>query len=92
MGRWYSRGHAHKRQLRFQVRKQRVTHWAAAQCEALACRSFLRELGAEATQITLEGDSTAAISGQSRLGLGKMRHVQIRYMFLQNLVREGVIG
>ena len=53
-------------------------------------RSFLGELGEE-VDITLESDSSAAISRQSRLGLGRMKHAQIKFQFLQQLVKEKLL-
>ena len=61
--------------------------------EGLGLRSLLIEMGIQ-VEIALEinSDSSAAISGMSRLGLGKlMKHVQTKYLFLQELVRDKLI-
>ncbi len=58
--------------------------------EGLGLRSLLLEMGVETQPVKLElySDSPGAISAQSRLGLGKtMKHVEIRHLFLQELVR-----
>jgi hypothetical protein len=62
--------------------------------EGLGLRSLLVEMGLQ-TQVDLEikSDSSAAISGMSRLGLGKlMKHVQTKYLFLQELVRNKMVN
>ena len=59
--------------------------------EGLGLRSLLLEMGVETQPAKLElySDSTGAISVQSRLGLGKtMKHVEIRHLLLQELVRN----
>lgn len=55
--------------------------------EALACRSMLAALG-DSCDIMLQSGSVAGISSQCRLGLGRMKHIQIKYLFLQELIRE----
>ena len=37
----------------------------------------------------MHSDSSAGISSQARLGLGKLKHVHLRHMFLQGLLRDG---
>lgn len=59
-------------------------------CEALACRSLLSELG-DGCDTTLQSDSVAGISSQCRLGLGRMKHIHIKYLLLQQLVRDKVL-
>ena len=59
--------------------------------EGLGLRSLLLEMGimTEPVNVLLYSDSTGAISAQSRLGLGKlMKHVEIRHLFLQELVKQ----
>ena len=50
-----------------------------------------REMGmlVKSAQITLGTDSSAAKSFVGRRGLGKMRHIEIRDLWLQKEVREG---
>ena len=58
--------------------------------EALSLQAYLNELGEdlETVEVKVRSDSTAGISAQSRLGLSSlMKHVQIKYLFLQDLVR-----
>ena len=53
--------------------------------------SLLLEMGVETQPVEVElfSDSTGVISAQSRLGLGKhMKHVEVRHLFLQELVRN----
>ena len=43
----------------------------------------------EPVQLTMYSDSSSAITMQSRLGFGKnMKHIEIRHLFLQELVRR----
>ena len=60
----------------------------AAEC--LGLKSLLTEMGLEVDiDIGIKSDSATAISSMSRLGLGKMmKHVQVKYLFLQELVRR----
>ena len=60
-------------------------------CECLAVKSVLTELDEE-VEVVLESDSSAAISSQSRLGMGRMKHVQIKYMFLQQMVKSKLLS
>ena len=50
----------------------------------------LRELGVE-LKILLGTDSSAGKSFASRRGLGKMRHIEIRWLWLQKEVADGKI-
>ena len=56
-------------------------------CEGMLCGAIMKELGEE-PQVRVHSDSTAGISAQSRLGLGKMKHVEVRYLFVQGLLRR----
>ena len=55
---------------------------------ALGLRSYMRDLGLE-FQLELESDSTSAKAFASRKGLGKQRHVQTRFLWLQDKVAAG---
>merc|ERR1711994_582979 len=57
-------------------------------CHALGIQSYLRDLGIT-VDIVLESDSNAAKAFASRQGLVKQRHVQTRYLWLQNQVAMG---
>ena len=39
----------------------------------------------------LQSDISAGISSQCRLGLGRMKHVQIRLMFLQQIMKDNLL-
>ena len=62
-----------------------LVHGAA---HSLGLQSFLKDLGLE-FGIDLESDSSSAKSFASRRGLGKQRHVQTRYLWLQDRVAKG---
>eukprot|EP00971_Amphidinium_carterae_P253781 5037932-Amphidinium_carterae.2 len=53
-------------------------------------KELLKFIGEE-THIHLELDASFAISMGSRIGLGKARHVAVRYLWLQQLVAERTI-
>jgi hypothetical protein len=58
-------------------------------CEGLLIQSLIRELPIDMeVEMTVESDSSAAISSQLRGGLGRMKHVELRHMFMQQLVKE----
>ena len=56
-------------------------------CEGMLCASILKELGEE-PQVRVHSDSTAVVIAQSRLGLGRMKHVETRCLFVQGLLRR----
>jgi len=58
-----------------------------AASEALGMQSIMRDLGWEA-KIRLLVDSSAAKSIASRTGLGKLRHLGIQFLWLQECVRR----
>ena len=51
----------------------------------LGMQTFMRDLGIDLS-ITVESDSNSAKSFACRLGLGKQRHVQTRFLWLQERV------
>ena len=55
----------------------------------LGLRSMLGELGVVTGVVELHTDSSAAKSFASRRGLGKMRHVDIKFLWLQESVKLG---
>ena len=65
--------------------------------QALGFRSILRDLGCEGLEIACGSaiecstDSSAAIGIASRSGLGKVRHVAVHLLWLQDLVRKGEV-
>ena len=62
-----------------------------AASEALGMQSVMRDLGWEAT-IRLWVDSSAAKSMASRIGLGKVRHLDLHELWLQDQVARGKVG
>ena len=61
--------------------------------EALYLRNFLLEARlCQALNVVIHTDSTAGKAMSSRFGTSrKTRHVQLRYLFMQDLVKDGVI-
>ena len=56
--------------------------------EGLGMQSLLRDMGWE-SQVVVWSDSSTAKGIASRRGLGKMRHVELRYLWVQEIVRRG---
>ena len=56
----------------------------------MGVKSLLRELGIDVT-IKLHLDSSSAKSMMSRLGVGRVRHLETRMLWIQQLVRIGTI-
>lgn len=54
---------------------------------ALGYQSMLRDIGMHAT-VTLHSDSSAARGIIHRAGLGKLRHLETRYLWLQSAVAK----
>jgi len=61
-----------------------------AASEALGMQSIMRDLG-WSCRIRLLVDSSAAKSIASRTGLGKLRHLAIKFLWLQECVRRGKV-
>ena len=53
-----------------------------ATTESMGIRSILEDVGIE-TQIRVHGGASAAIGITKRLGLGKVRHLSVRDLWLQ---------
>ena len=58
--------------------------------EALGLQSLLRDWGLD-LPVEVSSDSSAARGHVARRGLGKMRHIQTRYLWVQERVGEGHI-
>ena len=56
-------------------------------CEGLFICSVAKELSVDLKQV-VHSDSTATISQHSKLGLGRMKHVELRFMFVKDLVKR----
>ena len=61
-----------------------------AASEALGMQSIMHDLGWHC-KIRLLVDSSAAKSIASRTGLGKLRHLEIKFLWLQECVRRGKV-
>ena len=59
----------------------------AAAAEALGFRSLLRDLGCEA-KIRVWTDSAASKSIASRKGIGKIRHMEVKYLRVQEMTKK----
>ena len=57
----------------------------------LGLQTMLKELGVEASVVVLSTDSSSAKSFASRRGLGRMRHIEVKELWLQEAVRRGRI-
>ena len=55
------------------------------------CRACPWDMGIEAT-VTVEVDSSAAIGVIGRIGLGKLRHIEVQDLWLQHATRSGKIA
>jgi hypothetical protein len=58
--------------------------------EALALRTALLELGVE-TYIAIYTDSAAAKASAEKPGLMHMKHMQLRELFLKQIVQQGLV-
>ena len=58
--------------------------------EAKLVQSVLQELGVQAT-VRVESDSSSAVMVTARRGLGRLRHVRVRQLWLQEETRAGRI-
>ena len=56
----------------------------------MGLKAVLKDFEVEAT-ITIKSDATAAIAIASRRGLGKVRHIEVCQLWLQERVRQGEI-
>ena len=56
--------------------------------EALSVQAVAKELGWP-MKVRLWVDSSAAKAVASRTGLGKVRHLEVKFLWLQEVVREG---
>ena len=54
----------------------------------LGVKAMLEDLGVMTT-LSIHSDSSAARGHVGRLGLGKMRHIQTRYLWVQERIRDG---
>ena len=60
-------------------------------CEGLGVVSLLKDMGQEA-RLTLHIDSTSGKAIASRTGVGKVRHMDTRYLWLQEVKKSGKLN
>ena len=58
--------------------------------QAIGMQTIAQDMGI-GIALSLEVDATAAIGIMNRTGLGRMRHVDVRFLWLQDMVRNGGI-
>ena len=58
--------------------------------EVMGLKALLKDLGAE-VKIAVRSDATAAIGIVSRLGLGKVRHLAVSDLWVQQAARSGAV-
>lgn len=58
--------------------------------QALGIRSLIRDMGA-GSRIRIFTDSTSGKSIASRRGLGRVRHIEVSNLWIQNAVQEGAV-
>ena len=56
-------------------------------CEGLFICAVAKELSVDLKQV-LYSDSTATISQHSKMGLGRMKHVELRFLFVKDLMKR----
>ncbi|CAE8734515.1 unnamed protein product [Polarella glacialis] len=56
--------------------------------EALFARTLLHDILGHDVPIAVRCDSTACIAADSKEGLGKMRHIQTQYLWVQQLIKD----
>ena len=59
-----------------------LTAMVKTACEAVGIKAMLKDLGKEVT-VEVAVDASAAIAVANRTGLGKLRHVNVAYLWIQ---------
>ena len=59
--------------------------------ESLGMQSLLADLGVTVT-IEVITDSSAAIGTASRIGIGKIKHLDVGWLWIQDLVKQGKVA
>ena len=62
-----------------------------AAAELIGIKSMMRDMGWD-TDIKLHVDATVAQAMANRQGIGKIRHLEVRYLGLQEMAKSGVIA
>ena len=60
-------------------------------CEGLQVMHIMSEVG-EDLRLSLKGDSSASHGTLQRLGIGRIKHLQTRQLWLQERMREGEVA
>ena len=64
---------------------------SAGACETLYCKSLLNEIGFT-YNIEILSDSKAGRAIAQRHGVGKTRHIEIKHLFVQDLISKGLVS
>ena len=59
--------------------------------EGIGMKSLLADLGVELRAVEVVQDSTAAKGTASRIGIGKIKHLDTGWLWIQDVVRAGVV-
>ena len=59
-----------------------------AAAESIFVRNILEDMGFVDVPIHIYGDSSAALGAINREGAGKMKHIHVRQLWLQQMLRE----
>ncbi len=57
--------------------------------ESIGLASTIQEVTGQIVPVSIMSDSSAGISRATRPGLGRMRHIDIRFLFLQKVFQQG---
>ena len=85
--------------LTFSTTQQTLAHSAAeaelnaiisGSCESLGVKLLLEEIGREVT-VEIRSDSTSGISIASRLGQGRLKHLELRQLAVQEWVKRKLL-
>ena len=80
------------RQATIALSSAEAEYYAATKtaAEAIAMQSFFQDLGWPAT-LMLKMDASAARAMATRQGVGRVRHLEVRHLWLQEVVRRGAV-
>ena len=62
-----------------------------AACGSMGIRALLGDLGVDCSEIVINTDASAAMGVAQRLGIGKIRHIEVNQLWLQEKVYSGEI-
>ena len=78
---------SHTTKIALSVGEAEYYAMVSAAAEALGFKSLLRDLGCDA-KVRVWTDSAAAKSIGSRRGIGKIRHLDVKYLWIQDMTRR----